>query len=821
MRQHWFRLILAVSIFVLTATGAQAVSLGKIEVASKLGEPFYAEVPLNLDSGEKIGAVDVNIAAASEYRILEVYFDPALKAIRAEVESDKRGNRVKLTSTAGIDSPFFNLVLRVRYDRATHFKKYPVFLDLPKAMRAPAAHQAAPAAVKPEPVAKSAPVATAGESHAFKPYDGWARTGRYGPMVYGDTISTVADRLRIDERYTKPQVMVALFEKNRSKFSQNNINLINAGSFLKVPTAAEVEQHSPEQALEVLREQERRWHELTKQTKYADVAEAQRTRYSKRVSVGSASGGEASAPMPQAEQAAALPAAPVAKASAPTAAAAPAAATAAGAEPASADLARENEQLKTKLAESEQAVAALNAKLAAGSETTQQAVQQRMKKLELRLARMQSELDNAREQLAAAESRGPDWLTIGLGILVVLLLAVVGFLLRRERQHPAATSQPQPAVEPETATAPVEDEVPLAAAPAAAAMPEPQPAASAGQPETETKPETESQPEAEPAGLQPQEAGKPAATDGYADLLSKADVYMRYGMEDEAIQQLKQAVEQKPHLADAHIRLARISHGMGDASAVEATTADAHEMLAGEELVAFDQAVAQLKRGGPEVETVAETAAESEEDVLDLSSLVVEEGLAMEEQPQGSGDEELDEILSDLEIPEAGQSPAEQAGEPVVEAAAEPVGGEPVAAPAAEPAAAEEPKTAPVLDEEGLEFDLSDIDFSSVSKPGQEAVSEAEPAATQMPVEGLSFDVDEEVGADRVHAAPAGEFEPVGEYELDPDMAVEDLEELLAGGGAGEEPADDEATAAAPDALTKKLDDLLDNLPDDSDEGKK
>ncbi|HKI59688.1 MAG TPA: FimV/HubP family polar landmark protein, partial [Mariprofundaceae bacterium] len=273
----FYGLIFAIAAF---ATSASAVSLGKIDVASHLGEPFYAEVPLSLDEGEVISALYVELATPADYRILEVYRDQALNVIRADVENDSRGTRIELTSRSAMDAPFFNLVLKVRQGRATHYKKYPVFLDLPRA--AQPAKQAAPLPTLSVEDAAQAPSVTAitpvqptveemvapeeavSPVSSFQPYDGWARTSHYGPMVYGDTISTVADRLRVDSRYSRNQVMVALFEKNRSKFDQDNINLIQAGTHLDIPLAEEVERIRPEQASAIMKEHNQRWRELVK-----------------------------------------------------------------------------------------------------------------------------------------------------------------------------------------------------------------------------------------------------------------------------------------------------------------------------------------------------------------------------------------------------------------------------------------------------------------------------------------------------------------------------------------------------------------------------
>jgi pilus assembly protein FimV len=277
---------------------AGAYELGKIDVISHLGESFRAEVPLALDEGEELSKISVKLASPDDYRTLNVYRDPALSLIRIDVTGDNRGGRVELSSHSLINAPYVIVLLKVRHGNATHFQKYPVFLDISRS--AQPLKRKAPLATTSANDLKEAPV-TKGEDFyadrdrdaevtvetlpAFKPFDSWARTSRYGPVVYGDTIFTIADRLRIDKRYTIRQVMVALFEKNRAQFVEENLNLAMHGSYLDVPTAEEVERLSYEQALSIIEEHDQRWKELMKQPRYAAVAEAQRTRYSKRARV--------------------------------------------------------------------------------------------------------------------------------------------------------------------------------------------------------------------------------------------------------------------------------------------------------------------------------------------------------------------------------------------------------------------------------------------------------------------------------------------------------------------------------------------------------
>ncbi len=720
----FYGLIFAIAAF---ATSASAVSLGKIDVASHLGEPFYAEVPLSLDEGEVISTLYVELATPADYRILEVYRDQALNAIRADVENDSRGMRIELSSRSVMDAPFFNLVLKVRQGRATHYKKYPVFLDLPRASQplkqaAPLPSVAvedaeqAPAVATVTPVQSMveevvAPEEAAAPVPAFQPHDGWARTSHYGPMVYGDTISTVADRLRVDSRYTRNQVMVALFEKNRSKFEQDNVNLIQAGTHLDVPMAEEVERIRPEQAQTIIKEHNQRWKELVKQPRYAAVAEAQETRYSKRVRVGKAATGVASAPVSgqQEDQAGAADRAAemVDDSVAPTQEEGAVEGSVAGqgdSESAAmletvAKLQQENEVLQARLAETDAKLAQMTA---AGSPEAQVAAEARIKKLELQLARLQSELDSAKQ--SAAESAGPDWLMLGGGALVLLLLGGgAGYLMRRERKHPAmvesdaafddAAFAQMESTEPEEIEVEAVDEF----SPDATAQ------MSADDFEDAFNDSIPDLTDEETGEMEAFKEDLEEEPDPNVDYLSEADVYLRYGMEDEAEKQVAMALKLRENNPDAHAKLVQIRKARGDESGAEEAIATARTVLAGDTLNGFEETIAGISAGD-----LVESDDVSLDDTippgsLDVSDLQPEESLS---------DESAVDELGDIEFGDVEVGGAE---------AAEPEAAEPEAA---EPEAAEPEAAEPEADTESL--DMGDLEWPTFDESEEATAAEDE-----------------------------------------------------------------------------------------------
>jgi len=754
---RWMRGLLGFSVcLILGISQAYAVALGKIEVASHLGEAFFAEVPMQLEENESISSVFVELAAPTDYRILEVYRDPALNAVRSDVKKDSRGARVELSSDSVIDAPFFNLILKVRHGHATHFKKYPIFLDLPQAR--PVQAKALPtvstinlqADVKQEPqpempvsAALSVAESTVKDStkSGFKSYDGWARTGRYGPMVYGDTISTVARRLRVDERYTLPQVMMALFNKNKKKFSQDNVNLINAGTYLDVPQASEVEEMTPSQARALLAQQNRSWNALKKQPRYAAVAEAQKNRYKTRVRVGKSASGAASAPVPGQEikEKTETGGGKIAGTGASATAAAPEAATTeTPMQQAKLDaLQQENTVLQEKLKSAEDKIDAISGKLASADVVAANA---RIKKLELSLARLQAELDRSRQE-AKPGVGASQWLTYLLAGLVILLLGGVGYLLRRERPHPAvastaASSAAASAAAADSSLSSLEDEVQEFEEVTQDAAAASEPAEESGQATmqmntqefedafTDSVPDLTESDTAEMEALQEAVEDEP---DPNVDYMAEADVYLRYGMEDEAIGQIRMAIKQRPDNADAYTKLIQTLQSKGDQEALAAAIEAGRAILSGEGLQAFEVAVSSSGNEKAEID-LGDTLPPTGIEAIDFSN--TEEGVA--EKPEGDDQDTLvlgAEIdMGEAESPEGeGEQPEESTISEEVELADETTIGREEAEvtiseePAAGDEAGEQQETEGEADAlEMGDLDMGGLDWDTQSTAGEE-----------------------------------------------------------------------------------------------------
>ncbi|OIO68519.1 MAG: hypothetical protein AUJ58_08855 [Zetaproteobacteria bacterium CG1_02_55_237] len=789
---------------------AWAVALGKIEVTSHLGEVFFAEAPLQLDAGEKLSDLSVELATASDYQILEVFRDAALNQLSVEIVDDERGTRAVIASAEAMDTPYFNLVLKLRHGHATNFKKFPVFLDLPDQVRpvveaiAPVA-ESMPAVQEKEPVSVVAPMddaVSAAESASdqldtaevassgFKPYEGWARTNRYGPMVRGDTLSTVAQRLPVDGRFTRSQIMVGLFNKNKDKFKEGNINLINAGTYLDVPTSDEVAAVQESDARRIFKEHEQRWKDLKDQPVYAAEAEAQENRYRTRVHVGQTASGVAAAPV-QGDQASADKSSQENKVPQSQAAAD---VPAAGAAAQLRALEEENLRLKQALQESE-------AKAAGSKPATADAAsaEEQVKRLELTVARLQRQLNQVNQQMQEVQSQDLNALTLALGGIIILLLAFAGyllFLLRRDRPHPAVRSSSDAEIAPGAAAM-------LASgfdAGTGESAPDDGDSEDVDHEALMASLDSELQEDAA-AGMQADDAlpgNKRAVPQAGIDYLAEADVYLRYGMEDEALQQMHMAIEQRPDHLEAHSKLVELLQSRKDQEAVDAAIYAARSMLSAGDLKTFEDSL--IRPQGDEIEAlnadepVAVAAEDAISDQMDDIDLDMSDGaetddigelVNLEDTPQDMAFEsgiETD-VSADLDTDHL----ADLSGETELDA----VGDEPTVdsdvveessdvkkesddgldfvafTQDAEPAEEKPEEVAPVAEEaDGLDFSLDDMDLDAAQAevPDSTALDNAQAYGD----EGLSFESSEEnIGVDGEEASEAADTDTDSETEVD------------------------------------------------------
>jgi len=209
---------------------ANALGFGVPVLKSHLNEVLDVRVPLILAENESLNSVFVEFAKPNEYRLvgLEPYTD--LSSMRISVEHMPHGELyVLLSSVSVVQAPIVSLLLKARIGHNTYYKQVQLLLDT---MELGARTHAVKAQSKSAyPRLNDMKKVTSD----VEVEQGWARTWRYGPVRSGDSLSTIAYRLRRDKQWSNHDVMLALYRFNPDAFIQHDINRLKSGVWLQIP----------------------------------------------------------------------------------------------------------------------------------------------------------------------------------------------------------------------------------------------------------------------------------------------------------------------------------------------------------------------------------------------------------------------------------------------------------------------------------------------------------------------------------------------------------------------------------------------------------
>lgn len=220
-----------VIIFLSLPIAAQALGMGVPVLKSHLNEILDVRVPLLLSKGESLNSLFIEFAKPDEYRLvgLEPYTD--LSGLRVSVEHMQHGELyISLSSVSAVQTPIVSLLLKARIGHNTYYKQVQLLLDTMGLGARTHAIKARPKDISPR-LNDGAKNPTSGVETG----QGWARTWRYGPVRSGDSLSTIAYRLRRDKQWSNHDVMLALYRFNPNAFIEHDMNRLKSGVWLEIP----------------------------------------------------------------------------------------------------------------------------------------------------------------------------------------------------------------------------------------------------------------------------------------------------------------------------------------------------------------------------------------------------------------------------------------------------------------------------------------------------------------------------------------------------------------------------------------------------------
>lgn len=541
---------------------AQALGLGAIEIHSALNQPLEAEIEILGADRDELDELEVSLASSEAFTRVGLDRPFLLTKLEFTVGETAEGSPiVEVTSPLPIREPFLSFLVRAEWPQGRLFREYTVLLDPP-----------AFAQSQPAPATSQAPTQPAGRPAAAPTSARPAEPTQYRVQA-NDTLWRIAQRVSPADTLTVEQVMLGIQRANPAAFINNNINGVRRGAVLEIPSAASLQRISPQEAQAEVREQMASWRAAQPTAQAEPATEpAQPQAAADRPAAAETQQPSAAAPQAGADQLDIVGAEE----------------KAATAE-AEADQPNETARLRERLELTREESDALQQENEALSEANQ-VLEDRLNTLNSRLQQTEQQLAQAEQSLTAKESTLAElrqqlestrpqqtkadpleWLTspLGLaltGIIGLTLILLGGLVWRRQQQAKQAQEDEDfPDFElPETAAATTATR----RTEAAEAVPQ-APSGQGVEVDFTPPPPTEETERQAPPSAPDEEAEElpttPAAAPPVADdILAEANVYLAYGLHQQAEDLLRKSVQRYPEREDYRLKLLETLHGAKD-----------------------------------------------------------------------------------------------------------------------------------------------------------------------------------------------------------------------------------------------------------------
>ncbi|MGI9251230.1 MAG: FimV/HubP family polar landmark protein [Pseudohongiellaceae bacterium] len=202
---------------VLLTSQAYAVGVGTTNVESYLNQPLQVRIEIIELEDTRFEDITVALASAEDFQRFGAVRDAAngvLETIRFELIAGASGNYLQLSTTENITEPLLTVVLELRWPTGRLLSEQVLSL-----------------VAEPGQISETVQVQV------------------------GDSLAAVAERVQPSPTVTLQQTMLALQELNPDAFLNGNINQLQAGRILRVPSLSRIQQINSREARAVVNEQ--------------------------------------------------------------------------------------------------------------------------------------------------------------------------------------------------------------------------------------------------------------------------------------------------------------------------------------------------------------------------------------------------------------------------------------------------------------------------------------------------------------------------------------------------------------------------------------
>ncbi len=267
-----------VFLLAILPTVVNALGVGRLDLKSKLNEPFEARISLLSVKADDLDSLNINLADANAFARVGLDRPFVLSQLKFALSrsTNNEPDYIRVFSSQPIREPFLNFLIEVNWSNGRLYREYSVLLDpisynpntkiAEFKQKVQQAKEAATAEAVLDPDGHDVVYAdgfetdsaTSADSSSASPnidYSG----GDYGPTSKLDTLWSIAKAMRPDQSVSVNQMMLALFKANQDAFYQQNINTLKSGQILRMPSESEINALTHAQSLTEVKSQHEAW----------------------------------------------------------------------------------------------------------------------------------------------------------------------------------------------------------------------------------------------------------------------------------------------------------------------------------------------------------------------------------------------------------------------------------------------------------------------------------------------------------------------------------------------------------------------------------
>jgi pilus assembly protein FimV len=256
-----------------------ALQLGKIVVTSSQGQPLNAEIEMMLTPGEDLSKLKTSLATKESYESQGIERLAIHNNISVELQKNEKGQTIlNLKSTQPVPDPFLDLLIQVDSAKGRNYREYTVLLDPPET---PIIQQEKIVAIdkaEPLPMNDKKEVKESVDKNKItfekenknnlkpleknKPADLSSKSITVKPA---DTIYKIARENKIPG-ITTEQMVVGIFNLNELAFTNKNINGLEVGQKIALPTKDDFMNLTHAKAMAEIKIQSSQWNKYSTKT---------------------------------------------------------------------------------------------------------------------------------------------------------------------------------------------------------------------------------------------------------------------------------------------------------------------------------------------------------------------------------------------------------------------------------------------------------------------------------------------------------------------------------------------------------------------------